>query len=335
MLNNKQRFLHGIKILFKCLLILIILIFVIYDTILTIAFEKISLSKNDLYKNTSFGENLQIHMVDVGQGDGFILTIKDKVIVVDTGPMIHKFKMTKYLKSLGVKRINTLIVTHPHQDHFGGLDSILCNFKVDNIYTTDITSEVDTDLIELFHLYQYNYIISKYNLLNKYKKLNSITNENGNPKNFSVDGVTIKFLSPKKTYKNFNNNSIVCKIEYKDVSMLFTGDIEAAAEQDLVDEYGDILDVDILKISHHGSRTSSTEEFINATSPEIGLISCECNNSFWHPHKSVSERLEDKNIKLYRTDENGSVILSTDGHSIEIDKNEGDYKCGAEISMQN
>lgn len=335
MLNNKQRFLRGIKIFFKCLLIFIVLIFVIYDTILTIAFEKISLSKNDLYKNNSFGEDLQIHMVDVGQGDGFILTIKDKVIVIDTGPMIHKFKMTNYLKSLGVKRINTLIVTHPHQDHFGGLDSILCNFKVDKIYTTDITSEVDTDLIELFHLYQYNYIISKYNLLNKYKKLHSITNENGNPKKISVDGVTIKFLSPKKTYENFNNNSIVCKIQYKDVSMLFTGDIEAEAEQDLVNEYGDILDVDILKISHHGSHTSSTEEFIDATSPEIGLISCEFDNGFWHPHKSVSELLEDRNIRLYRTDENGSVILSTDGHSIEINKAEGDYKCGTEISMQN
>lgn len=334
MLSNKQRFLHFIKKFFKFLLTFVFLFCLIYDMTLTVAFERISLSKNDLYKNDSFGEDLQIHMVDVGQGDGFVLTIKDKVIVIDTGPMIHKFRMTNYLKSLGVKRINTLIITHPHQDHFGGLDSLLCNFKVDKIYTTEITSEVDTSPIELFHLYQYNYIISKYNILNKYKKLSSITNENGNPKKISVDGVKIKFLSPKNTYKNFNNNSIVCKIEYKDVSMLFTGDIEATAEQDLVNEYGDKLDVDILKISHHGSHTSSTEEFINATNPEIGLISCEFDNNFWHPHKSVSERLEDRNIKLYRTDENGSVILSTDGHSIKINKSEGDYRCGTEVSMQ-
>ena len=334
MLNNRHRFLHYLKIFLKLVVIFVLIFLFVYDIILTIAFEKISLSKDSSYKNEILSDDLQLHMVNVGQGDGFVLTIKNKVIVIDTGPIIHKFRMTNYLKSLGVKRIDTLIITHPHQDHFGGLDSLLCNFKVDKIYTTDITSEVNTNITEYFHLYEYNYIISKYNLVNKFKKLNSITNSKGKLKTIKVEGVKIKFLGPEKTYRNFNNNSIVCKITYKDVSMLFTGDIEEEAEQHLVDVYGKKLDVDILKISHHGSHTSSIDEFIEATNPEIALISCEYDNSFWHPHKSVSERLKDNDIKLYRTDENGSVVLSTDGHSIDTNKKEGDYKCGTEISSQ-
>ena len=129
MLINKNRLLRIIKRSILITVYLLLLLLQIYDLILTTSFDRIASSSNDLYKNEDLGENLKIHMIDVGQGDGFVLTINDKVIVIDTGPMLHKFKMSKYLESIGIKRINVLIITHPHQDHFGGLDSLLCKFK--------------------------------------------------------------------------------------------------------------------------------------------------------------------------------------------------------------
>lgn len=337
-MNKKmvKKILRILKRIFFSIVAIILLSYFIYNIILTINFEKISKEPESDYENPFFSDDVQIHLVDVGQGDGIVITYENKVIVIDVGPMLHKTAMRDYLKSIGVKRINILIITHPHQDHYGGLDFVLCNFKVNKIYTTEINSNVDMSLIERFHLLQYNYLISKYNIINKFDKIFSIYNESGELTTINYGQLKLTFLGPVKEYENFNNNSIVVRMDYKNISALFTGDIEAEAENDLVKTYGQsgILDVDILKVSHHGSHTSSTEEFLKATSPDIGLISCAIDNDVWHPHKPVAKRLKSMCITLYRTDEGGDIVLSTDGYHVESDTTEGDYQSGSQLSSK-
>lgn len=328
--NHLIRVLRISKRILAKLIFLAILIFIIYDLILSIYFEKISLASDDDYKNQTLCDELEVHFVDVGQGDGTVILYKDKVIVIDAGPMLHRFKMRNYLQKLGIKRINALIITHPHQDHFGGIDTLLCNFKVDRIYTTEITSKVDKSLTEKFHLYKYNYIISKYNLINDYKKISVVKKDNIS--DITIEDLTLKFIAPDHVYENFNNNSLVLRLDYKDTSVLFTGDIESEAESDLIKNYQDELSVDVLKIPHHGSKTSSTEEFLDTVNPKMAVISCGYKNSCFHPHSIVVERLEERGISLYRTDEQGTIILKCDGESITANTEEGDYTSGVALS---
>lgn len=335
MLINKNHAKHILRILKRIItiaLILIILIFIIYNFILTFNFEKIANANDDDYQNPVICDDLQVHFVDVGQGDGTIIINKDKVIVIDAGPMIHKFKMKNYLEDLGIKKINALIITHPHQDHFGGLDSILCNFKVDKIFTTEINSKVEKGLAEKYHLLQYNYITSKYNILYNYEKLTVI--KTNKLKQLKIGDVTLSFLGPDKVYENFNNNSIVIRLDYKNNSMLFPGDIESEAELDLIQNHQEEIKVDVLKIAHHGSKTSSTQEFLDAVNPNMAIISCGYQNSLWHPHAIVAERLEKMQVSLYRTDEQGTIILSSDGESITANTEEADYKSGSALSSK-
>ena len=325
-----------LRLIFKFFIVLILVMIsgmFIYLSILTVRMETIANSDDSDYTNKIFSEDLQIHMVDVGQGDGFVIIHKDKVIVVDCGTVLHPSAMSDYLQDMGVKRINALILSHPHQDHFGGIDKILCHFKVDKIYTTKISTKTDMSLIERFHMYRCNSTIAIFNRINNYSKVKSFKNRNGTLKSFSVGGMQVDFLGPINDYNDINNNSLVFTVNYKDISILFTGDIEKEAELDLVEKYGDKLKCDILKLPHHASHTSSSEEFLAATQPKIALISCAIDNDFWHPHKQVAKRLEETGIILYRTDEYGDIVLVSDGNCIESDCNEGDYKYGQQLSQ--
>ena len=334
MLINKNRIFRYLRILRRIISIvflLIIIVFLIYNTILSVKFQKIANANSSDYQNPVICDDLQVHFVDVGQGDGTIIINKDKVIVIDTGPIIHKYKMKNYLKMLGVKRINALIITHPHQDHFGGIDSILCNFAVDKIYTTKINNKVDQSLAEKFHLYEYNFITSKYNIMFNYEKLVVIS---GNTYTLQIGDIKLSFLGPNKVYDIFNNNSIVTRLDYKNTSMLFPGDVQKEAENDLIKNNLKDLDVDVLKIPHHGSKTSTTQEFLDAVNPSLAVISCGFNNDLFHPHSAVAFRLERMNIPLFRTDEQGTIILYSDGDSIIANTEEGDYKSGVALSTK-
>lgn len=328
MFNSKNPIVRFLKRIIKLFFTLVILTILAYSILVTVLFEKISIDSEINYTNPKFCDDVEVHYVDVGQGDGTVIFYQNKVIVIDCGPLLHRFKMKNYLKREGVKRIDALIITHPHQDHYGGLDVLLCNFKVDKIYTTQITSKVDKSITERFHLLQYNFLISDYNAMNHFKK---VTNDR---KVIKFGDLKLKFISPNHVFKNFNNNSIVVRLDYKNNSMLFTGDIQKEAEHYLVENKSKEIDVDVLKIAHHGSHSSSTKEFLEATNPQIAVISCAIDNDFWHPHKSVAKRLKKLGIVLYRTDECGTIILHCDGNSITTENLEGSYKCGTTLSSK-
>jgi competence protein ComEC len=257
-------------------------------------------------------KDLDITFLNVGQGDSiFIIFPNKKTMLVDAGGSPYwmgenawdpgKEVVVPFVKSVGINKIDYIIVSHPHGDHFGGMFSVLNLLDIgefiDNGYT-----EGDPNYVDLLA------IVDKKEL--PYEQI-----KEGDK--FDIDkDITIEvFFPPKKgfPFEGTNNSSIVFKIVYKKFSVLLTGDIEFEVEQYLCSKYKNKLRSVVLKVPHHGSRTSSTEKFIKTVSPEIAIISCGKNNMFGHPHNEVVTRYKKLKIDLYRTDIDGNIKILTNG----------------------
>ncbi|MGL5573971.1 MAG: ComEC/Rec2 family competence protein, partial [Sarcina sp.] len=182
----------------------------------------------------------------------------------------------------------------------GNMDFVLKNFKVKNFLMPKTIYE-STDFSNLIQ-----------NLNNKNLKIDVISNTKNHNINLGKD-IQIEIFSPNTTYENLNNYSPIMKLTHYKKSFLFTGDAEIEAEVEVLNKE---IDSDILKIGHHGSSSSSTQEFLKKVTPDISIISCGINNSFNHPHKSTLENLKNINSKIYRTDEDGTIVLISNGKDI-------------------
>jgi len=256
------------------------------------------------FHNISEEKLLSIHMIDVGQGDSIlIITPNGKTILIDAGDKSEGSKVASYLKKSKIETLDILIATHPHSDHIGGMPSIINNFQVGKFYMPELVHTTKT-----FE-----------NMLNaaKANSLKISTLPIGAKIEFD-QGIDLYFLSPFKDYgDNLNNWSIVMKLDYLDKSFIFTGDIEQEAEMDILTEYEpQFLRSHLLKIAHHGSSSSSSEEFLNVVRPHIGLISTGLNNSYNHPHKETLKSLKEKGVHMYRTDSQGTVVIKSNGKEI-------------------
>ncbi len=246
--------------------------------------------------------NLKIYFVDVGQGDcTLIITPYGKRILIDGGEgNSDKYDYGEkvvfpYLLDRGIKRIDYMIASHADSDHIGGLIYVLENMNVENVLI-GIQPKISNQLEKLMEVAN-----------NKNIKIETI--QRGDLKKLDKS-VELEVLWPDKNNlileNTLNNNSLVFKIKYNNFSILFTGDIEEIAEKELVLSE---LKSTIIKIAHHGSKTSSTEEFLNCVNPKIALIGVGMKNSFGHPNDKVLERLEKRDIKTYRTDQNGEISI--------------------------
>ena len=261
-----------------------------------------------LFILTSCGQSLSgllsIHMIDVGQGESIlIITPNNKTILIDAGDRNEGRRVKAYLTKNRINKIDLLIGTHPHSDHIGGLSEIINNFEVVKVVMpkklhTSATFE---------------------NLLNTIdgKGLTITSPQLNNVIEFDHD-IKLNFLGPIKDYgDNLNLWSVVLRLDYKDKSFLFTGDMEEEAEIDLINTYGkEDLQTNVLNVGHHGSNTSTSSRFLDYVKPEIALISVGSGNSYGHPHNDVLERLEAYNAFIYRTDVQGTVVLLSDGMKI-------------------
>ncbi len=243
-------------------------------------------------------------MIDVGQGDStLIITPNNKTILIDGGGSeyydIGKNTLLPYLLDMGISRLNYMVISHFDSDHVNGLLTILKELQVENIIIGKQYEKTQ----------QYNQFLEIiYNNQLNIKQVSS-----GDRINVEKD-VSIDILFPTKkliSTNPLNNNSIVAKLRYKQFDMLFTGDIEEIAENQLLDLYSNtnILKSTILKVAHHGSKTSSSEKFINIVSPKFAVIGVGENNKFGHPNQEVIKRLQNKKIKIYRTDLNGEITI--------------------------
>ncbi len=252
---------------------------------------------------TPSGQNLTVHFLDVGRGDSILLEYDGKSILIDAGESDQGEVVSDYLKDQGISKLDYVVATHPHSDHIGGMVDVLNNFKVEHF--------IDSGYPHTSKTYE--------NMLTTIdqKNIPFTTPKRGDKIDFA-SGINVEVLNPGTTYysDDLNQNSIVLKVTDGKVSFLLMGDAGLEAENDIMKEGYDV-DSDILKVGHHSSRTASGKTFISAVSPEVSVIEVGKGNDYGHPHAEVLERLQ-KVSKVYRTDLDGTVTVSTDGSTYSV-----------------
>lgn len=257
--------------------------------------------------------DLEIHFIDVGQGDCSLIKWEGASILIDCGEREQADTVLKYLKKQGVKKLDYIIATHPHSDHIGGMGDIISELEVGKV----IAPRVSDDMTPTTKTYERFLQALKDKSLKLTAAKPDTTYTLSSTKASAADKRPPKFeiLAPVNDYKDLNNYSVVIRLTYGRTSYLFTGDAEKEAELDIL-EYGAELDSDVLKMGHHGSSTSSSDKFYEEVSPDICVIQCGNGNSYGHPHKETIDKINSSGAKVYRNDTDGTVIVYSDGDEI-------------------
>lgn len=244
----------------------------------------------------------EVHFIDVGQGDAEFLRTESGCILIDAGTTDSRHDLVAYLEKY-TEKIDYMILTHPHEDHIGGASEVIESLEVVNLIMPDAVSS--------------SAAFSR--LLDSVEKKGVDAHIAAPGDTYSVGDLQIEILSPlEESYENTNDYSAVVHARFGGVTFLFTGDAEAAVEKALLEEYpSSKLRSDVLKVGHHGSKTSSTEAFLNAVHPEIAVIEVGADNSYGHPSQKVLDRLDALESRVYRTDISGNIVLTTDGDTID------------------
>lgn len=252
----------------------------------------------------SGGSTLAIRMLDIGQGDSLLLEKDGKWVLIDAGDVDHRPQMKEYIKQYGIKEFDKVIVTHPHADHMGGMLAVFQSAGVKDLYDNGVATTTNTYRTYLKQIKQ------KKIAYHKTKAGDTIP---------LFDGVDFKVVAPVKTIMDgksgnpaLNSNSVVGRLTYGDFSMLFTGDAEKDEEKTIL-ESGANIKCDVLKVAHHGSKTSSSAAFLKAVSPKLAVISAGAGNSYGLPHDVTLNALKKQNISVLRTDQDGTITIETTG----------------------
>lgn len=244
--------------------------------------------------------NSEVSILDVGQGDSSLIRLKNKNILIDTGGNINydisKNILIPYFKSVGIKKIDYLVLTHGDYDHMGEAINLVENFKVEKvIFNCGSYNDLENELIEVLDKKKIKY----YSCI---KELN-------------IDNNKLHFLQTKE-YDNENENSNVIYTELNGYKFMFMGDAGVGKEKDILEKYN-VSKIDVLKIGHHGSKTSSDKNFIDEMNPKYSVISVGKNNRYGHPNKEVLNNLD--NSKIYRTDQDGSIMFKIKNNKLKIE----------------
>ena len=242
---------------------------------------------------------MEVHFIDVGQGDATLIKADDKYMLIDAGDNSKGTTVQNYMKKQGVKKLDYLILTHTDADHIGGADVIITKFDINTLFIGDFKKDNKTyeELMDAI----------------EYKNLKYSTPAVGNE--YKLGNATFTIVAPNTTYDEPNNCSIALLLENGEDTFLFTGDCEEEAETDILANGIDI-DCDVYKIGHHGSKTASSKNFLKVITPTYGVISCAEENSYGHPHAEVLNNLRSMSVKVFRTDEQGSIIAYSNGTEI-------------------
>ena len=242
---------------------------------------------------------VSVHFIDVGSGDSILICCEGHYALIDSGEYSISSKTASYLKKCGITDLDLVVATHPDSDHMGDMISVIANFSISVFW---LGYAIDPDLEP--------YASVCAGLLDT----DACVYTPSCGETFTLGSMTLEVLSPNQTYDDDNNNSIVIRAVYEDVSFLFMGDAESEAEEAILESYGsDKLQTTVLKLGHHGSKTSTTQEFFDAVDPEYTVISAGETNRYL-PAREVVERVSA--TELFRTDFDGTVIIATDGTDI-------------------
>lgn len=248
--------------------------------------------------NTETGK-MEVHFIDVGQGDAVLVTCGGHAMLVDAGDYSKGTAIQNYLQKQKVKKLDYLVLTHPDSDHIGGAPVIISKFGIGKVFMSNYEKDNKTYLKLIQALDN--------------KRLKYTTPEPGT--RYSLGTAEITILAPNGTYDNPNDASIALMVRNGENKFLFTGDAGEDAEQDML-AAGMDLSADVYKAGHHGSRTSTSREFFEAVRPSCAVISCGEDNSYGHPHAETLNTFRMNGVRVYRTDEDGTIIATSDGKGI-------------------
>lgn len=269
-----------------------------------------SASNNDATKAVS--GTLKVHYIDVGQADSILVQLPSgQNMLIDAGNNADSNLVVNYLKSQGVKRLDYVIGTHPHEDHIGGMDVAIKSFDIGKVYLPKVTSNTKTyeDLLTA--------IQSKGLKITQAKA--GVTLDVGS-------GATAELLAPNgSSYDDLNNYSAVLKLTFGKTSFLFEGDAEALSESEML-KAGYNLRADVLKVGHHGSSSSTSPAFLKAVAPKYAVISVGKDNDYGHPHPETLAKLSAAVVQVFRTDLQGTIVATSDGKTITFNKSASPVK---------
>lgn len=277
---------------------------VLFIFVIAIVCYLISLYKNqdESYANKNVvTTNLQVYFIDVGQADSILIANQEHYMLIDAGNNEDGPKLVKYLKNdLGIKKLDYVVGTHPHEDHIGGLDDIINSFDIGNVYMPEVITTTKTfeDVLDAMDK----------------KNLDITVPEIGDT--FKLGEADLEVMYTGTDDSDLNNTSIVLKMIFGDYSYLFTGDATDKVEKLLLDKK---IDVDVLKVGHHGSAYSSTDEFLKKVTPKYAIISVAKENSYGHPSADTLKRIKKYTDKVYMTSEYGTIRLDSDGKKINFE----------------
>lgn len=260
--------------------------------------------------------NLEVHFIDVGQGDSILIKQGDHTMMIDFGNNNKGTYLQKYLNEQGITTLDYAIGTHPDADHIGGMDVILYKFDVETVMMPDIASDTNTyrDVIDTCEGkgYEIQHPIAGQSYL--------------------LGDAQFQILWPDGgTYSDNNDNSIVIKLSYGENSFLFCADASSKIEEKMIQSGLDVQ-ADVMKLSHHGSSTSSSQAFLQAVNPSYAVISCGYGNTYGHPHRETMTLLQNLNLPFFRTDVQGTIIAYSDGTNLTWNVSKStEYRSGEEL----
>ncbi len=285
------------KILFSvlCVLLVVTSVFITYCDGWTDVFTYFGVYAD-------LGDEFSASFVDVGTADACCIRCHDKNILIDSGTSISYNKLSAYLKRNNFKSFDAVIISHPDSDHIGGIRKLLADYEVKKVYMPQLSDELipDTEEYKLF--------------LNSVKENNTKIIYPKIQREIIIGDMTLNFISPTKEYSNRNDNSLVFKIIYGETSFLFTGDISERVEKELLNSEKEIK-ADVLKVAHHGSKSSSSEEFLKAVSPQISVVSVGSADDTLPDYDTVV-RINHYSDSLYRTDKDKTIVITSDGDKL-------------------
>lgn len=271
------------------------------------------------FDTTDSGSILQVHFIDVGQGDSILIRQGEESMLIDVGENKAGNKVVEYCKNQGITELEYVVGTHPHEDHIGGMDDVINNIDVNEIMLTksEYTNSTYEDVLSA---------AKEHNVKEIYPATGEI---------FSLGDAVFTIMAPNRSdYLEVNNESLAIKMTYGNVAYLFCGDAEIESEYDMV-ENGIDLSADVIKLGHHGSNTSSSQMILKTVKPSYAIISVGKDNSYGHPAAEILNRLKEYGIRYFRTDEEGNIISVTDGKNISFNNSQYERVTTSDETMTN
>ncbi|MGV2786157.1 MBL fold metallo-hydrolase [Clostridium perfringens] len=281
-------------------------ILAIISTVTVLSFAGCGVQKNNnISKSSAESEysGMSVTYLNVGQGDSELIQVNGINMLIDDGTNAGANDLVKDLKNRGIKTIDIAIATHPHEDHIGGMDEVLENFDVKSFYAPKVAHTTKT----------YENMLKA--VKNEGLKIKQI--KEGTKIDLGKDTEVQVYSPVKSQYEELNNYSPVMKISYGQNSFMFTGDAESLVEKEILNENKD-LKADVLKLGHHGSHSSTSEEFLKAVDPSIAIVSCAKDNKYGHPHKETMSNLKKAGITVYETFRDGDITISSNGKKLDV-----------------